>query len=128
MALWATKASRSVASVKALEMSAFSRIWASFAVDLDGEAEGVVDLAAERGQRRRGVVEVGQPVEDGTGVVEVKLRLPAPVVIELGDRCFDLLALGVEDAYAVADERGIDAGLDRGELALEALIDVRAGW
>jgi hypothetical protein len=47
-----------------------------------------------------------------------------PVVVEVGDRQFDLLTFGFEGADAVADEERVDAGLDRCELALEALIDV----
>jgi hypothetical protein len=95
-------------------------------VDLDGEAEGVVDLAAELGVGGgEGLAEVGQPVEDGAGVVEVEPGSLAAVVVEFCDRRFDVLVLGFEGVDAVADEHGVDAGLDRCELALDALIEIR---
>jgi len=73
------------------------------AVDLDAEAEGVVDLTAELGVGGgERVVEVGQPVEDGAGVVEVESGSSVPVVVSVGDRQFDLLTFGFEGADAVA--------------------------
>jgi hypothetical protein len=47
------------------------------------------------------------------------------VVVKFCDRRFDVLVLGFEGADAIAHEHGVDAGLDRGELALDALIEVR---
>ena len=45
-------------------------------------------------------------------------------MVELGYRRLDFLALGFQVADSLADEGWIDAGLDRGELALDPLIDL----
>lgn len=113
--------------MKALETSAVSRIWASFrSISTLRRKEGVVDLAAELGVGGgEGLAEVGQPVEDGAGVVEVEPGSLAAVIVECCDRRFDVLVLGFEGADAIAHEHGVDACLDRGELALDALIEVR---
>ena len=45
-------------------------------------------------------------------------------MVELGDCRLDLLALGFQGADSLADEGRIDSGLDRGELALDPLLDL----
>jgi hypothetical protein len=55
---------------------------------------------------------------------EVEPGSPAAVIVEFCDRRFDVLVLGFEGADAIAHEHGVDAGLDRCELALDALIEV----
>ena len=44
-------------------------------------------------------------------------------MVELDEGGFGLLQLGLEAADALADKDRIDPGLDRGELALQALVD-----
>jgi hypothetical protein len=61
------------------------------AVDLDGEAEGVVDATAElRVGGRERLAQVGQAVEDGAGVVDVEPGSLAPILVEVRESRFDL--------------------------------------
>ena len=64
--------------------------------------------------------EVGQGVDDRGSFAGVETVTISPRLVELGDRHLDLLVLGFQSADLFADERRIDAGLDRCELARSA--------
>ncbi|MGH2985161.1 MAG: hypothetical protein ACRDLO_00540 [Solirubrobacterales bacterium] len=47
-----------------------------------------------------------------------------PVSVVLGEGGFGLLAFGLEGEDALTDEHRVDAGLDGGELAIDALVEL----
>lgn len=95
------------------------------AVDLDPQPEGVEDGSLQlRVGVCQGLGQVGEGGEHRAGVLGIDGRAVAPRLIELVEGGLGLLALGLEDADALADDDRVDTGLDRGKLALDLPVDL----
>lgn len=94
------------------------------AVDLDAQAEGLENRPLQLGI---GVGKLGGQVgergQNGARVVGIDGGAVASGLIELLEDRLRFLALAFEAADALADDDRIDSGLDRGELALDLLVD-----